>query len=348
MGYEERAKQKLNQALKVDPSTIGAHRELGWMALKAGDHKANIEHQRSEYNIRNRGEVNVVNLIEARQLYHVHRHGVRARNYAELVNRRYWDRLQDGEIDPDPRAGEALSMVSLACDKCGTHFIADALQALTGQISNWQYSTNSDPLERYPSEPVEPGHFIAGNWYPTKPLLESIARNRSRVVLQYRDPRDQVVSGYFYCQKPDVLVNDTAFTKWMRALSKEKALEMLVKSWPETAMEWVVSWVESDVPLMLTTFEDMTRDKPRVAASLARYLDVPFDEACCQKVLKETDFNAKSASLAIEQVSETFKRKGVAGDWKHHFTPELVEIMKNRVGRLMVAFGFEEDLNWGP
>ena len=47
-----------------------------------------------------------------------------------------------------------------------------------------------------------------------------------------------------------------------------------------------------------------------------------------------------------EESTESFFRKGVAGDWRNHFTPELKALYKERVGDLLVELGYEADLSW--
>jgi hypothetical protein len=40
------------------------------------------------------------------------------------------------------------------------------------------------------------------------------------------------------------------------------------------------------------------------------------------------------------------ERKGVAGDWQNHFTKRVKHAFKNRYGALLVATGYERDLDW--
>jgi lipopolysaccharide transport system ATP-binding protein len=39
-------------------------------------------------------------------------------------------------------------------------------------------------------------------------------------------------------------------------------------------------------------------------------------------------------------------RKGVAGDWREHFTDRVKDAFKARYGGLLVATGYEQDLDW--
>jgi lipopolysaccharide transport system ATP-binding protein len=40
------------------------------------------------------------------------------------------------------------------------------------------------------------------------------------------------------------------------------------------------------------------------------------------------------------------ERKGVAGDWRNHFTERIKAAFKARYGGLLVATGYEKDLHW--
>jgi hypothetical protein len=40
-------------------------------------------------------------------------------------------------------------------------------------------------------------------------------------------------------------------------------------------------------------------------------------------------------------------RKGIAGDWRNHFTPEIEKEFKAKYGDLTVKMGYESDTNWG-
>jgi lipopolysaccharide transport system ATP-binding protein len=39
-------------------------------------------------------------------------------------------------------------------------------------------------------------------------------------------------------------------------------------------------------------------------------------------------------------------RKGIAGDWRNYFTPRVADAFKKRFGDILIAAGYEKDLNW--
>ncbi len=345
LGYYDQALRQFEQAQEIMPDCIGSHSGQGMVHARMGDHETSIELHRKELFKNELLMENVYNMVEARQMQFAHRHGRRAATLAELANQLYLDRLEQGMFHR--RAPEdPPSLVSLAYDKCGTHLIADVLQALTGQRSNWAYHEDPDPLERYP-EPVPEGEFVAGNWYAHPKFVEHIQASGAQVILQYRDPRDAAVSGYFYCQKPQVLVADSPFAQGVRASDKPSGISFLLERWAPSILHWAVLWMEARVPLYISTFEEIVNRKPQSVARIARFLDVDANEAVIRRVVEATAFKKRSASLETEKLSEDFKRKGKSGDWRNHFNDDMVEYGKLKVGKALIQLGYEQDDNWG-
>jgi hypothetical protein len=47
-----------------------------------------------------------------------------------------------------------------------------------------------------------------------------------------------------------------------------------------------------------------------------------------------------------QEDTSSFYRKGVAGDWKNHFTERDKRIFKKEAGELLIELGYERDLDW--
>ena len=43
---------------------------------------------------------------------------------------------------------------------------------------------------------------------------------------------------------------------------------------------------------------------------------------------------------------ESHERKGVAGDWRNHFTGRITSAFERRFGELLIATRYEKDLHW--
>ena len=55
--------------------------------------------------------------------------------------------------------------------------------------------------------------------------------------------------------------------------------------------------------------------------------------------------NTRGRAKGSEDVASHY-RKGVAGDWISHFTPEHAELFDEKFGDLLIGLGYEEDHEW--
>ena len=47
-----------------------------------------------------------------------------------------------------------------------------------------------------------------------------------------------------------------------------------------------------------------------------------------------------------EENIHSHERKGIAGDWRNYFSPELTRAFKARYGDLLIATGYEKGADW--
>ena len=47
-----------------------------------------------------------------------------------------------------------------------------------------------------------------------------------------------------------------------------------------------------------------------------------------------------------QESGSSFQRKGQAGDWKNHFTPEITGAYKRVLGDFLIEFGYEGSTDW--
>ena len=57
-------------------------------------------------------------------------------------------------------------------------------------------------------------------------------------------------------------------------------------------------------------------------------------------------FQRKANRLPGVELTHSFMRKGVAGDWKTKFSSEACHVFNERAGKMLITLGYEKDANW--
>ncbi|KAJ7351137.1 hypothetical protein OS493_036339 [Desmophyllum pertusum] len=82
---------------------------------------------------------------------------------------------------------------------------------------------------------------------------------------------------------------------------------------------------------------------------IANFLNKPLSEELINRIAQQCSFssgmtkNASSYSIQTKECEASFLRKGVVGDWKNYFTPELNERFDKEVLAKLKGSGLEFD-----
>ena len=94
-------------------------------------------------------------------------------------------------------------------------------------------------------------------------------------------------------------------------------------------------------------YEDLLAEPVGEARRLLQFLGADSGEEVARECVEAASFEQLSGGRNKgEEDSSSFYRKGVAGDWKNHFTKEDKRVFKEEAGELLIRLGYEEDLDW--
>ena len=107
-----------------------------------------------------------------------------------------------------------------------------------------------------------------------------------------------------------------------------------------------ISWLESDT--LVLRYEDLlSRDVELLSHTLIDHCGLQISRPRLQEIVEAHRFEMVSGGRSVGEEDVTaHERKGVAGDWRNHFTDRLTQAFKTRYGGLLVAAGYESDLGW--
>jgi lipopolysaccharide transport system ATP-binding protein len=106
------------------------------------------------------------------------------------------------------------------------------------------------------------------------------------------------------------------------------------------------SWLEAGEELL--HYEDLLlRDEEILVPLLTRKCSLGVSAETVRKAIASCRFEKLTGGRSRgEEDVTSHERKGVAGDWRNHFTERVKREFKARYGDLLIATGYEKDHAW--
>ncbi|XP_037419214.1 cytosolic sulfotransferase 13-like [Triticum dicoccoides] len=203
-------------------------------------------------------------------------------------------------------------------------------------------------IEAYPSPRIFGSHF------PLSLLPERINDDDCgcRIVYICRDPKDVVVSWWWfmrtYLPNPEQVQFEEVFDLFCEGRTGAGPY------WRHALEHWEESRRRPHKVLFLR-YEEMLRDPQCNLRRLAEFLGCAFSEAeekagvleailelCSLGKLKKLEVNQSGNRINDEpMMNDSFFRKGVAGDWINHMTPEMAARLDAIVEQALQGTGFD-------
>ncbi len=191
-----------------------------------------------------------------------------------------------------------------------------------------------------------PRNSIVAHLYIDKPTFDAIPKLGSyRACFVMRDPRDIVVSWYFHARSPKTenkgavpllraRMEGHDFETDMRAIIDE------VASWGtfEAALSWLHA--EHDPRVVVLRYEDLVADNREFIRALFSHMDIDMSDENFSALIDRFTFERMTGRKPGEEDVNAHMRKGVAGDWANHFTPELAEYFRQRTVGAVEKLGY--------
>lgn len=207
-----------------------------------------------------------------------------------------------------------------------------------------------------------------------------LANADTRAVYLVRDPRDVVVSAYFFFKRS---FENTPLDSGMQSSisradfyleRKEAALAALIEDGytslggsgflshaaPREFLEQALPFL-SHPRVFVLRYERQHSDPVAQYNELVGWLSAASDgaslpnaDALIVEAVRRGTFDYQTGGAVKEGAHDEAPaaspsghvRKGVVGDWRNHFTPALRRLFHDRVGRLLIDAGFETDPAW--
>ena len=187
-----------------------------------------------------------------------------------------------------------------------------------------------------------------------------------RVFYLYRDGRDVVVSDYFFINRLYDQARDSGIRRYYAKRFKSLFRPGVDRRRCRASLPgFIEDWVKrpgSLLPMWSDHVRQWAFDRPHVYAlsyeqlladcagtltrALAHHTDKEVDPEDIAMTVKKHSFLRQTGRKQGVEDRTSFKRKGISGDWRNHFTQEAGELFDRYCGDVLVRLGYAKDRNW--
>ena len=174
---------------------------------------------------------------------------------------------------------------------------------------------------------------------PTPEHLALFNGLRRPYVVIHRDLRDVAVSAYFYLH--GVAKNPNA--EPYRTLDVERGLLRWIEDKLPVRIAWVEGWLNGHDPRwgLVIRYEELLADTLGVFGRVCAHYEVKVSEEVVRRIVERRSFKrATGREPGAAPEGKAFDRKGVAGDWRNHFTPAVKARFKTVAGDALERLGY--------
>ncbi|XP_069597076.1 sulfotransferase 2B1-like [Ranitomeya imitator] len=190
---------------------------------------------------------------------------------------------------------------------------------------------------------------ILSSHLPQHIFAKSFFESKAKIIYTMRNPRDIIVSYFQYSKIFNVCEALEDFEKFINEFLQGN---VLYGSWFEHVKGWMK--MKDDSRFFFVTYEELLQDLRGCVVRICKFLGQDLDDAQIDLVVKHSSFKAMKENVMsnwtqselVDNSKGSFLRKGVAGDWKNHFTVAQSEyfdkIYKEKMKDVNVKFFWEE------
>ncbi|XP_055477425.1 sulfotransferase 2B1-like [Psammomys obesus] len=161
-------------------------------------------------------------------------------------------------------------------------------------------------------------------------LAPALRKSKAKVVYMARHPKDVLVSFYHFHRIAGFLPTPGSFEDFVDEFLEGTGF---FGSWFDHVKGWL--GLQKDLNLLFVTYEELHQEPRRTIRKLSDFLGRPLGRREEDLTLEHCSFSfMRQSSMVnysllpkeiIDQSQGEFLRKGVVGNWREHFTPELAE-----------------------
>lgn len=267
-----------------------------------------------------------------------------ARDIMRVTRRPFRALLNPFETPRDQRP----ALIHCCYHKVGTVWFGRILRHVAAHFGlSFVSATRLTTIRAYESGTVRPDVLLDLGSHVDISLLD-----RYRASHMVRDPRDLIVSAYFYhkwteekwANVPDPQYEGMSYKAWLNRMPKDEGL-MLEMEKSKFWIEHMADWAFGNPCVFEIKYEELIADEERIFHSLFRHYG--FTENAARKacgIARRYSFNEFKKKRQPGEVSHL--RSGLTQEWRSHFTDDHIARFKSLYPGIVSKLGYESNEEW--
>ncbi|XP_049988052.1 bile salt sulfotransferase 2-like [Alexandromys fortis] len=243
--------------------------------------------------------------------------------------------------------------VILSYPKSGTNWLVETVCLIQTKgnpkwiqsVPIWERSPWIESKRGYLELTNQKGPRLMISHLPIHLFPKSFFSSKAKVICVIKNPRDVLVSGYFFFANKNLIKNPESlatYFDWLCTLNQEA---VIYGSWFEHTRAWLSMRARDN--FLLVSYEDMIKDTRGTTEKICDFLGKKLELDELDLVLKYSSFqamkenNMSNYSVLPENIiikDLILMRKGTTGDWKNHFTVAQAETFDKVFQERMAGF----------
>ncbi|XP_060081819.1 sulfotransferase 1A1-like [Ylistrum balloti] len=239
--------------------------------------------------------------------------------------------------------------------RSGTHWVWEITNMLTtGKLEYLTRPKETAMMEfNYPEDFDKiPSRRTLNTHLPLRLLPKEVKEKKLKVIFVQRNPKDVVVSSYYFLQKSKMMPFQGTFEEFLMVFS---TLGVMV-NWFDYTLEAEEALKDKEIDMHLIYYEELKKNPVPAIKSLSEFLGTDCDDEYIAKVAEMCSFKGmKKANEDVKDIGD-FKfekalmqghyRKGEIGDWKNMMTvaqsEQFDEVFSDRMKNSSFKFAFSK------
>lgn len=203
--------------------------------------------------------------------------------------------------------------------------------------------------------PVDAYTLFKTHLNPTQENLDCISRNGvSKILVTYRDFRDAAVALVHRLMEFPKPSNAPDFVDYKK-LGFDKSLIHVLENIDQYYISWMDGWMEfaqkDTNRFHFTKFEELKADTNDSFKKVLKFYEISLSDDLIELIVARAkgkgnmNDNINKSFVLPFGISSNF-RSGKVGGWRSEFSGVHVELAKEKIGKSLIDYGYETNLEW--